>query len=113
MPIIPMKNEVTITPITVDEWNRKTEGAPFTLRCRIQEGTKLVRKTTRGNNVNEVLAQELVSKARIIFHKLVNVKEDDIIEFTDELGRSYRYRAITVQVKRDIGGKPLLTVVDV
>lgn len=105
MAIIPLKQQITVTPIdTIDEWGQPTGGTPYTLKCRVSEGAKLV----RDDNGNEV-----VSMAQIYIDKLASVSLTDTITYTDENAVTREYRPISIEVKRSLGGKPLLTVVSV
>jgi len=114
MAIIPLKNTVTITPsLGTDEWDRPIPGTPYTLRCRIQEGTKLVRSSTAGSGVHGVASQEVVSVAQIYFDKVPPIGMSDTITYTDENGNVRTYMPISIEIKRGLNGKALLTVVNV
>lgn len=105
MPLIPLKQTVTIHPyIGLNDWGEPQYGTPYTLKCRISEGTKLVRSFA---------AQEVVSTAQIYFDKLVNLNPEDLIVYVDENGKERRYKPISVEVKRALNGKPIMTVVNV
>jgi hypothetical protein len=114
MALIPMKQTVTITPAsTLNEWGEMTTGTPYTIKCRVDEGTKLVRGMTNSGGVHGTTAEEVVSTARIYFDKIVNISTDDVISFTDEIGNVKTYTPISVEIKRGLSGKALLTVVNV
>lgn len=110
---IPLKQTVTITPVTRDEWEGDIEGTPFQLRCRIQEGTKLVRSSSGASGVSGITAQEVVSVARIYFDKYPKIGYADKITYTDEHGNTIEYRPLDIAVKRWINGKAVLTEVSV
>jgi hypothetical protein len=122
MALIPLKNIVTITPASggTDEWDRPIPGTPYQLRCRIQEGTKLVRSASGAGGVHGVTAQEIVSVAQIYFDKIPVdpatgqvLGLTDTITFTDETGTVRTYTPISIEIKRGLNGKPILTVVNV
>lgn len=119
MALVPLKNPATITPIIRDEWERDVEGTPYTLKCRIQEGTKLVRSASDTNGVHGVTAQETVSTAQLYFDKLARapngepIKLTDKFTITDEYGNTRTYTPISIEIKRGLNGKALLTVVNV
>ncbi|MGG4453211.1 hypothetical protein [Brevibacillus porteri] len=113
MALVPLKQTVTITPIVRDEWERDVEGTPFQLRCRIQEGTKLVRSSSGASGVSGITAQEVVSVARIYFDKYPKIGYADKITHTDEHGNTIDYRPLNIAVKRGLNGKAILTEVSV
>lgn len=105
MPLIPLKQTVTIYPSGgMNEYGEPVGGTPYTLKCRVQEGVKLVRDKD---------GREVVSVAQIFFDNLVSISLNDQIEFTDENNVTHRFSPISIEVKRGLNGKPLLTVVNV
>ncbi|MCG5252620.1 hypothetical protein [Brevibacillus agri] len=114
MSLVPLKNTVTITPaLGTDEWDRPITGTPYELRCRVQEGTKLVRSATGSGGVHGIAAQEVVSVAQIYFDRAPNIGMSDTITFVDENGNVRTYTPISIEIKRGLNGKALLTVVNV
>jgi hypothetical protein len=111
--ILPLKQTVTITPITKDDWGKDVAGTPYDLKCRVQEHTKLTIGNTSSGNVNGVITREAVSRVQIYFDKLAPIGYDDVITFTDENGTTHTYRPLNINVKRGLNGKPILTVVEV
>jgi hypothetical protein len=115
-----MKQTVTITPAVLDEngvpitdeYDRPITGTPYTVKCAVNEGTKLTRSQSSSGGVNGIGAQEVVSVAQIFFDKKTNVSMFDTITFTDELGNVRVYKPISIEVKR-LNGKRILTVVNV
>lgn len=109
MALIPLKQTVTIKPATgeTDRFNRPVYGQPYSLKCRFQEGTKLVRSRSGGFTTNA----EAVSSAQIYLAGYVAIHMDDEISFTDEGGITQTYTPINVSVKRGLSSKALLTVV--
>jgi len=121
MALIPMKQMVTITPALLDEngnpqtdeWDRPITGTPYQMRCRVQEGTKLVRARTSTGGVSGSLAEEVVSVVQIYFDKHPNISYADKITYTDEYGKTIEFTPLNIEVKRNLAGKPILTVVSV
>ncbi|MGG0757560.1 hypothetical protein [Brevibacillus laterosporus] len=119
MPLVPMRNKITVYPALLDdegnpktdEWDRPVYGDPFSLRCRIQEKTKLVRAQTNQGGVHGVTSQEVVSSAQVLCDKLAPISISDRVEFTDELGRVRQYSPLAIEIRRNISGKPNLTEV--
>jgi hypothetical protein len=116
MALIPMKQTVTIIPAGVeDDWGEVTPGTPYTLKCRIEEGAKMVRSmhNSSAGGIHGVSAQEVVSTARVFLDKFVDVKPSDTIEYTDEAGNTRSYTPLDISRKYGLNGKCLLTVVSV
>lgn len=114
MALIPLKQTITVYPAGNgdDPWNAAPPD-PYTLKCRIQEGTKLTRRATSSGGVSTLDSGEVVSTAQIYLDKLANIGETDEIEYEDENGLVRRYYPLSVEVKRNLAGKPILTVVNV
>jgi hypothetical protein len=106
MAIIPMKQNVTISPFTgVDEdYGTPAYGENYDVKCRFQESVKLVRNQ-HGN--------EVVSIGIFFFDRLAAISINDLLTHTNELGAETTYSLLSISVRRDIGGKPLLTEVHV
>lgn len=121
MAIVPLKQKVTITPSTgqLDEWGKPIKGEyfglnePYELKCRVSEETKVIVDRTTSANTHGVQSSQANSKVTLYFDKFANISIDDIITFTDENGTTYTYKPLSIEVKRGINGKPLLTVVSV
>lgn len=103
MAIIPMRQTVTRIRKTGDEWDGTQTTDRTKLKCRVQEGAKLVRA--------EDSAKEVVSSAQIYLDKIADVALTDQFEYTNELGITQTWAPITIEIKRDISGKPMLTIV--
>ena len=104
MAMIPMKQSVTIQRKGVkDEWGEEiTAPTSFTLKCRVDERTQVVQNQ---------LGDEVVSGMEILFNKLPDVRYDDVIEYTNELGVTIKRTPIKIEPVRMINGKPTLTAV--
>lgn len=111
MAIIPMKQTVTRIRMIGDEWEGTQTTDRTTLKCRVQEGAKLIRSNASANSATGIQSSEVVSSAQIYFDKLADVALTDRFEYTNELGISLTWAPITIEVKRDVGGKPMLTIV--
>lgn len=109
MAIIPLKQTVTIKHATgaTDRFNRPDYGSPVSLKCRFQESAKLVRTRSMGMTTSA----EAVSSAQITLGGFVSITMDDEISFTDEAGKTQSYKPLSVEVKRGLNGKALLTIV--
>lgn len=103
MAIIPLKQTVTITRKgTLDEWGESTGVTTFKLKCRVEEGAKLIQNR---------FGAEVVSGAEITFDKLADIRYEDVIEFTNELGFTITQTPIKISPTRGVAGKALLTTV--
>lgn len=103
MAIIPIKQTVKITRKGVeDEWGEGGVPTSFTLKCRVDERTQVVQNQ---------LGDEVVSGMEILFNKLPDVRYDDVIEYTNELGVTIQRTPIKIEPVRMINGKPTLTAV--
>jgi len=103
MAIIPLKQTVTVTkPGKDDGWGGNESGAILTYRARVSEET---------NVVTNQYGEEATTSLRIILDKLPDVSYDDAITYTNELGVTVARRPESIEVKRGINGKPLITEV--
>lgn len=103
MPLIPLKQTVSITkPGTDDGWGGTTPGVVVPYKARVSEET---------NVVTNQYGEEATTSLRIIFDKLPDVSYDDVITYTNELGVTVERKPVSIEVKRGINGKPLLTEV--
>lgn len=103
MAIIPLKQTATIhKPEVVDDWGEVTALPPFTLKCRADERTDIVKNQ---------LGEEVVSGVQLMFDKLPDIAYDDVIEFINELGVSVKRKPVKIEPIRMPNGKPTLTQV--
>jgi hypothetical protein len=108
MAVIPLRQTITVTPsTTLDDWGNSVEGASYTLKCRIDEGSQLRQYRSAGSTNSEVV----VSTARILIDKLAEINETDTITFTNELGHIIERKPKEINVKRNVAGRPMLTEV--
>jgi hypothetical protein len=115
MALIPLKQSVTIRrPGETDRWgNEVTPAIEFTLKCRVEEGAKLTRRTTQGSGTAQVVSEEIVSGAQLYFDKFADIKLTDEIIYTDESGNTRTYLPININRTRGLNGKTMLTEVEV
>ncbi|MNN29670.1 hypothetical protein D3C81_1432830 [compost metagenome] len=106
MAFIPLKQTVTISPFTgLDpDYNEPQYGEDYALKCRFDEGIRLVRNQH---------GEEVVSTGAFLFDKLAAIGISDLITFTNELGTETTYDPLAIAVIRDFSGRPLLTEVSV
>lgn len=103
MPIIPLKQSVIVTKPGVDDgWGHPAPGATFTAKVRVAEETRIV---------NNQFGAEVVSSMTVIFDKLPDVAYDDTLTYTNELGVTISRKPLSIEPRRGINGKPLLTEV--
>ncbi len=106
MALIPLKQTVTLMKLTGTDpdYGDPVYSDPIALKCRFQEGVKLVRNQ-RG--------EEVAAVGTFFFGGLIDVGLSDTLTLTNELGTVTTYKPIAISVKRALSGKPLLTEVDV
>lgn len=115
MPVIPMNQTTTIHKVIVDTNNKPILDAdgfpqiassnPF--KCRVDEGSYIVESVSNGLSSN----QNVVASARIRYDKLVDIAYHDEIEYTNELGHSFKRPPKKINIIRGANGKPILTEV--
>lgn len=104
MALIPLKQSVTIIREgETDEWGEViTPPVLFTLKCRVDEDTKIVKNS---------IGDEVVAGLEIVFNKLPDIRMSDFIEYTNELDVTVKRTPIKIEPVRMVNGKPALTVV--
>lgn len=108
MAMIPMKQEITVKRGgELDEWGKPLPDKEFNLNCRVDEGTFLVEYRASSN----VSSREVVAKARILLDRLVDIRYDDVIIYTNELEQEVKQSPKKIDIKRHLNGKPLMTEV--
>ncbi|WP_404351672.1 hypothetical protein LG311_10270 [Sutcliffiella horikoshii] len=117
MPIVPMKQTITVTRALtdyvdgsprLDEWGNPIPDDIFTLKCRVDEGTRLSESRSSGLNRD---GETAVSTVRILFDKLADIQYTDLLSFENELGEKITGKPKEINVRRNVGGKPILTEV--
>lgn len=108
MALVPMKQEIRVVRGgELDEWGNPLPDDEFTHKCRVDEGTFLIEYRASSN----VTSREVVAKVRILLDKLVDIRFDDVISYTNELDETVKGKPKKINVKRHINGKPLMTEV--
>ena len=109
MAYVSMRQIITVKRGEVlDDWgNAAPSETTFTLNCRIDEGWALHSYRSGGNSGNEIV----VSTARILLDKLADIRETDMISFTNELGQTIERSPKQISVKRNVSGRPVMTEV--
>lgn len=103
MAIVPLKQNVTITkPGADDGWGGTTPGAVIPYKARVTEET---------NVVTNQYGEEATTSLRIILDKLPEISYDDVILYENELGVKVERKPVSIEVKRGLNGKALLTEV--
>lgn len=103
MAIIPLKQSVTITRPGLDSgWGHAAPGEVIPLKARVVEETRVVK--------NEV-GEEVISSMSAIFDKLPSISYGDILTFTNEFGVTVSRKPLSIEPRRGISGKAVLTEV--
>jgi hypothetical protein len=108
MAYVSMRQTITVKRGEVlDDWGDVTYSDTFTLNCRIDEGWAMHSYRSSGNSDNEIV----VSTARILLDNLADIRETDLISFTNELGQTIERSPKQISVKRNVSGNPIMTEV--
>jgi hypothetical protein len=109
MAYVSMRQTITVKRGEVlDDWGNASPSETFTLNCRIDEGWALQGYRSSGvSSVNDTF----VSTARILLDKLADIRETDVISFTNEFGQTIERSPKQISVKRGPSGKPVMTEV--
>ncbi|MBG9548518.1 hypothetical protein [Cytobacillus firmus] len=113
MAVLPLKQTVTIQrKAETDRWGNEV-GSPtkFFMKCRIEDGAKMTRRTSQQPGATQVLSEEVVSSAQMYFDKFADIRITDEIIYQDESGTTIRYFPININRIRGINGKTILTEV--
>ena len=102
MAIIPMKQKATIKrPGAKDDWgNVISEPVEITLKCYVVEETAVVQN---------LLGEEVVTSAKFYFDKLADIRYDDEISYTNELGVTVERTPIKIGAIRMFNRKAAMT----
>lgn len=92
----------------LDEWGNPIPADPIAIKCRVDEGSRL--STSRSGGLDRDGRTE-VSTVRILIDKLADIQYNDVITFTNELGEEISGKPKEINVRRNVGGKPILTEV--
>ncbi|MGN7387727.1 hypothetical protein [Sporosarcina sp. SAFN-015] len=103
MALIPLKQRALVhKPAERDPWGETKKLPPIAYKCRADEITEIVKN---------VAGAEVVSGVQIMFDKLPNIRYDDEIEYTNELGVTVKRKPVKIEPIRMLNGKPTMTVV--
>lgn len=103
MALIPYKQTITLKRGGgLDDWGMPIPGTEITLKARVDE---------KSEKITDQNGAEVLSSHKIYLDKLQEVRYDDAIGYTNEIGVAVERNPKKIEVIRDFGGKPLLTVV--
>ncbi|MEV5028505.1 hypothetical protein [Paenibacillus sp. LPE1-1-1.1] len=103
MPVIPMKQTVTVTKAgALDGWAEPTPGEEITYKARVTEETKVVTNS---------IGEEAVTSLRITLDKLADISYDDVITYTNELDVTVARKPLKIEPKRMLNGRAIVTEV--
>lgn len=107
MPFFPQNQTITVTRYRneLDPYGELVVDRVFTIKCMVEEGSYLTHDAASAVN-----GKVQVSRLKIFIDKLADIQYSDDIEYTDELGRTYKNKPIEINVRR-MFGKPILTEV--
>jgi hypothetical protein len=113
--MIPTYNKIIVHKkgIASDGWGGKVSLEPVEYKCRIVEGTRSLKMVSTEEDVRNVRNREIVNYAKVFIPGIVDITQDDDIEFINELGKSNIYVPISIGFIRNISGRPIYTVVEV
>lgn len=98
-----MKQTILVRrPDGKNDWGTPIPGGTFKYPCRVDEKTQVI---------TNQYGEEAVSSAEIMLWKLVDIRYDDTIEFTNELGVTIKRKPVKIEPLRWFNGKARYTVV--
>lgn len=101
--IVPLKQTALIhKPDVYDDWGDIVRQPSYELICRAVERTEVV-KNQQG--------QEVVSSVKIRFDRMQDIRYDDAIEYTNEIGVTIKRKPLSIGYNRWFDGKAVFTVV--
>jgi len=103
MAIIPLKQTAYVRKFTDgndDGWGVEEYGEPIEYK---------VRATEQFETVTNSLGEEVTSSVKLTFDKLPDIRERDLVSYTNELGVTIEREPITIKPVRMVNGKPSLT----
>jgi hypothetical protein len=98
---------------TSDGWGGQIDLPPVEVKCRINDGAKVMKNASAMHSIRDVRGKEIVATGEIFFDKHIDLDLDDQIQYIDELGNKVIYSILSVKVIRGLSGKPMLSVVTV
>ncbi|WP_046214782.1 hypothetical protein [Paenibacillus wulumuqiensis] len=105
MAIIPLKQAVIVSKSSgqTTGWGHAGPGVDVPYKVRASEQMKLVKNQ---------FGEEAVSSLTLLFDKMPDIRYDDVISFTNELGETIRLKPIAIQPRRHLSGRVLITEVN-
>lgn len=98
-----MKQTITVKRSGgLDDWGKPIVGESVEMNARVEEVTESIRNHQ---------GKEVVAGHRVILDKLADIRYEDAIQYTNELGVTIERNPQKVEVKRMLNGKPMLTMV--
>ncbi|WP_078390720.1 hypothetical protein [Shouchella patagoniensis] len=108
MAVVPLKQTAVITkPGGVNEWGNQTPSESYPLKCRYDEGSRIIASRSGGVVTNETA----ISVAKVLFDKLQDIGYNDDISLINELGITMTRKPKEINIKRNHVGRPILTEV--
>jgi hypothetical protein len=98
-----MKQTVVVTKAgALDGWAEPTPGEEITYKARVTEETKVV---------TNAAGEEAVTSLRITLDKLADITYDDVITYTNELDVTVARKPLSIEPKRMLNGRAIVTEV--
>lgn len=103
-----MKQTITVTRSTgeLDIYGKPTGTELITMKCKADEGSHITVDRT-----SQTQGATIVCELKLLFDKLADITYEDLIQYVNEAGTIYKGKPKSIRVRRDFGGKPLLTEV--
>lgn len=103
MALVPLKQTIhVIRQVDEDKYGEPIYAAPIPMKSRVDEEI---------NKVPNQLGDEVVSGMMVYLDKLADIRYDDVIEYTNELGMTIRRSPIKIEPVRMFSSKPNMTLV--
>lgn len=104
MALVPLKQTITVWRVAgEDKYGEPIYyGEPLTFKCRVEETI---------NKVTNQVGEEVISGMLIYLDKLADIRYDDDIKYTNELGVILERKPIKIEPIRMFSGKAAMTLV--
>lgn len=113
MPIIPLKQTVTVKREEKKDKFGKITYSSFTLKCRFVESDENSLNTSGSNGYRSVMSEETLYNGTFTFDKYTDILPTDIFVYVDESNREKEYKVGKIKRVRGMNGKAILTKVSV
>lgn len=87
----------------VDDWGRVTGYTDVEKVAKVKEEQKLIRTTSKVENVNVFSSEDVLSVAEIHLEGSHKVTTEDYFEYTNQLNEIVRFNVKNVEIKKKIG----------